>query len=179
MKINDGKRFFSIFLMLGFFCGILFTNVFAKDYIISSGILNDYFLNQYAQMDVNTEEYLWYIVRLRLLPLVLICALGCTNLKKIVVTVTVLWTGFSGGMLLVSAVMKMGVKGILLCLIGIFPHFLCYIAVYAIILWFFLQYPQGRWNIQKTLVCTVFMILGVLLECYINPVLMKMFLRAL
>ncbi|MGN1266942.1 MAG: stage II sporulation protein M [Dorea sp.] len=179
MKISEGKSFFSIFLMLGFLSGILYANIFAQEYIISRGIMNEYFLEQYSQIDINAEEYLWYITRVRITPLIFICALGCTRLKRIVVGVTVLWTGFSGGILITSSVMKMGIKGIIFCLMGVIPHFAFYIGAYIIILWYFLQYPQGKWNVSKTIVCLLLILLGILLECYVNPVLMKMFIKTL
>lgn len=179
MKISDGKRFFTIFLLLGFLIGILYANLFAEEYIISSGILNDYFLSQYSQIEIEAEKYLWYLIRLRFFSIVCVGALGCTRLKKPVVAGVLLWTGFSGGILMTSAVMKIGVKGIFLCLSGLLPHFLCYVAVYLVVLWYLLQYPHGRWNMTKTVYCVLLMLLGILMECYINPVLLKMFIRML
>lgn len=179
MRIRDSKRYFVLFYMLGFFIGILYTNILAKDYIAAMGIFNEYFLSQYSQMEVNIEEFLWYVIRIRVVPVVLVCALGCTRMKKGVVTAFLLWTGFSSGMILTSAVMKMGVKGIILCLIGMTPHFFCYVAAYMILLWFLFHYPQGKWTLPKTVCFLLLAALGILLECYVNPILMKMFLNTL
>ena len=49
-----------------------------------------------------------------------------------------------------SSVLKMGVKGIILCLIALTPHFIFYIAGYLILLWYFFSYPESRWNLSKT-----------------------------
>lgn len=177
MKIQDGKRFCVTLLLLGFLMGILYTNLFAIDYITASGIFNDFFLKQYQQIEVEPREYVWYLMRSRLLCLGCICLAGCTRLKKIVIVIVLLWTGFAGGMLITAAVLKLGVKGIVLCLVGMIPHFVCYIAVHMIALWQMLQYPQSKWNGTKVLVCLILMIVGIFLEAYVNPVLMKVFIQ--
>ena len=76
------------------------------------------------QADVDVAEYIWYVVRIRVAPVAVICALGCTRLRKLVVVLFLLWTGFSSGMIMTSSVLKMGVKGIILCLIALTPHFI-------------------------------------------------------
>lgn len=54
-----------------------------------------------------------------------------------------------------------------------------YAAGYLILLWYLFRYPEVRWNLSKT-VCMAFLILtGFLLECYVNPVLMQMFVETL
>ena len=78
-----------------------------------------------------------------------------------------------------AAVLKMGEKGLVLCLIALTPHLFFYAAGYLILLWYLFRYPEVRWNLSKT-VCMAFLILtGFLLECYVNPVLMQMFVETL
>ena len=169
----------SVFHMAGFLAGILYANLGAGDYIAGTGILDDFFLEQYAGMEIDTAEFLWYVSYLRLVPVFLLFALGCTKLRKGVAAAYIVWTGFSAGMILVTAVMKMGVKGIILCLLCMVPQFICYIAGYLMLLWFLFGYPAVRWNMSKTVCFSLFMLTGILLECYVNPVIVKMFLRTL
>ena len=82
-------------------------------------------------------------------------------------------------MIMTSSVLKMGVKGIILCLIALTPHFIFYIAGYMILLWYFFSYPESRWNLSKTVSFLLFIAVGILLECYVNPVIMQMFLKTL
>ena len=145
----------------------------------SMGILSEYFLNQYSADDIETAEYLWYVVRIRMAPVLLLGALGCTRLRKGVVAAFILWTGFSSGLLFTSAVIKMGVKGIILCLIALIPQFLFYAAGYLALLWYLYTYPQIRWNLTKTVIFLLLLAVGMLLECYVNPVLMQLFIRTL
>lgn len=179
MKIQENKKVLVLCCMLGFLVGIIYANLVSKDYIVSSGIFSEYFLKQYSQTEIDTMEYLWYVVRVRITPVLLIAALGCTRLRKAVVGGALVWTGFSGGMLMTAAVMKMGIKGVILCLIALLPHFLCYAAGYLILFWYLFTYPKSRWNIAKMVSMILFIFTGILLECYVNPVIMEMFLRTL
>lgn len=57
--------------------------------------------------------------------------------------------------------------------------FLCYIPAYAMLLLYLFRYPVSEWNSTKTLSFVVFLTMGIALECLVNPVLLKMFLRTL
>ncbi len=179
MRIQENGKHFVLCYMLGFCAGILYANLVVKDYIISMGILSEYFLNEYSADDIQTAEYLWYVARIRMTPVLILGALGCTKLRKGIVAAFVLWTGFSSGLLFTSAVIKMGVKGIILCLIALIPQFLFYAAGYLALLWYLYTYPQVRWNLTKTVIFLLLMAVGILLECYVNPVIMQMFIQTL
>lgn len=179
VRIQENGKHCVLYYMLGFCAGILYANLFAKDYIISMGILSEYFLNQYSADEIETAEYLWYVARIRLTPVLLLGALGCTKLRKGIVAAFILWTGFSSGLLFTSAVIKMGVKGIILCLIALIPQFLFYAAGYLALLWYLYTYPQVRWNLMTTVIFIFLLAVGILLECYVNPVLMQMFISTL
>lgn len=165
--------------MLGFLGGILYANIVSKQYITATGIFSEYFLNQYASIEVIAEEYIVYILRVRVLPIVLLIVFGQTNMKKIIAIGCLIWVGFSSGMLIVASIVQLGIKGILLCVIGITPQFLFYILAYLIILWYFLTYPTSKWNYGKTIFVVLTMVLGMVLEVYVNPILMKMFINTI
>ena len=179
MKILEGKKYFILCYMTGFFIGILYANLLSGDYMAGIGILDDYFLEQYVQTEINTAEFLWYVAYLRLLPAVFLFTFGCTKLRKGAALVCILWTGFSSGLILVSAVMKLGMKGIVLCLLCLTPQFICYMAGYLMLLWFLFAYPAVRWNLSKTVCFSLFMLTGILVECYVDPVIVKMFLHTI
>lgn len=179
MKIQENKKQLLVLFMLGFLAGILYANIVSKQYVTVTGIFNEYFLNQYVQTEVVVEEYIWYIMQVRLLPFAIICILGCTRLKKPAVLLCLLWTGFSTGMLAVASVMHLGMKGIMLCVVGIMPHFIFYILSYTVLLWYFYNYPNTRWNSGKTMFVVLTFAIGIILESYMNPILMKAFIRTI
>lgn len=179
MKIQQRKKHMTAFYMAGFLIGILYANVIAKNYMTSTGIFSEYFLSQYVAIDVIPEEYMIYILQVRLVPLMLLILVAQTKFRKPIVVGAFLWLGFSSGMLIVSAIMQLGVKGILLCLIGVTPQFVFYAMAYIVLLWYFYTYPIASWNRGKTMFVILTMALGILAEVYVNPILMKMFVNAM
>ena len=101
------------------------------------------------------------------------------RVKKIAAYLFLLWAGLASGMILTSALLMLGVKGLILCVISMLPHFLCYIPAYAMLLLYLFRYPVSEWNSTKTLSFVLFLTMGIVLECLVNPVLLKMFLRTL
>ncbi|MDO4311689.1 MAG: stage II sporulation protein M [Eubacteriales bacterium] len=175
--IRNHGRVMVLFYMAGFLGGILYTNLVSKDYVAALGIFNDYFLNQYIQTDIADGSYLWYLIKVRLTPLLCIMFLGATRVRKLTVVVFLIWTGFLCGMIFTSATLKMGVKGIVLCLAALLPQMIFYVIGYAILLIGVYYYPKIGWNFQKTIAVLLAICIGIALECYMNPVLVKMFLK--
>ena len=163
--MRESKRYLVLLCMLGFFIGIMCANLVPKEYITSMGILNDFFLNQYNTDEIEVTEYLWYIIRVRCTPLILMVAIGYGRLRKILTIIFLLWTSFAGGLIMAAAVLKMGLKGMVLCLVALTPHFF--------------SYPASKWNASKTICMILFVAVGILLESYVNPMLMQLFLRTL
>ncbi len=80
MRIQENKKFLIVFCMLGFLIGIIYANMMSKDYIASMGIFSEFFLTQYSQAEIDVMEYMWYVIRVRAVPLALVAALGCTRI---------------------------------------------------------------------------------------------------
>lgn len=173
MGIHQNKYRFVVWYMLGFLIGILYANIIARNYITMTGIFHQYFLNQYTQIEIVAEDYLWYLFRRRLLPVAVLAIAGNAGLKKTAAVACLIWTGFAAGILSVAAVLRMGVKGIFLCLAGMFPQYIFYIFAYAILLYYFFQYPRVKWSGKKTVLVAGMMLTGILLEAYINPAVMR------
>lgn len=179
VKIQQRKRFITAFYMVGFLVGILYANLISRQYIMASGIFSEYFLSQYAAIEVIAEEYLSYILQVRLVPIIVLVIFGQTRFRKPMVIFWLVWVGFSSGMLLVAAIVQLGAKGILLCVIGSTPQFVFYLLSYVVLLWYFYTYPASRWNYGKTVFVILTLVLGIASEAYVNPILMKMFINAM
>nr|WP_246597610.1 stage II sporulation protein M [Faecalicatena faecalis] len=165
--------------MPGFLFGILYVNFIMKKYTAEPGIFSDYFLKQYQSADIAAGEYIWYLIRVRAVPFLLLLTLAFTKIRKLSSIAFLIWTGFSGGMLFSMAVLGMGIKGSILCIVGILPQFLLYIPAYMVVIWYGYTYPQNRWNTQKSIFVGLAMAVGVLLEAYVNPGLIHAFLGTL
>ncbi len=163
------KNLLTICLAVGFLIGILYENLVSK----GNGISMEQLKNLSGV--VVSEAYLWYVVKIRLIPLVVLLVIGLLKVRKIAILIGVLWTGFLAGVLLVSAVLLLGMKGILLCFLGMFPHMLFYGVSFGTLANYLFHYPKGQWNYAKSILVGFCMFLGIIFESYLNPVLMRWF----
>lgn len=185
--LNDGGNYVKfyknrnqlliIFLAVGFFVGILYENIISKSQGVTMELFQTYFLKQFTHVEIVTEEYLWYVVRARIFPFLLLCLLGCLRWKKIVVSICVSWISFLLGVIIVSSTIQLGIKGILFCLAGMFPHIIFYILAYGIYLLHLYHYPSRHWNGEKIVFVILMMILGIVLETYLSPIIIRSIVR--
>lgn len=179
MKTVHTRKQLLAFFMPGFLAGIIYVNLIAKKYMAEPGIFSGYFLEEFKNTKIVAEEYLWYLLRFRALPLLVLAGLSFTKARKPAAMLFLLWTGFSGGLLISAAVLSMGIKGSIFCLAGLFPQFILYIPAFLILLWYCIAAPADQWNRQKTIFIFLAMSLGIILEIYVNPVVIRLFLSTL
>ena len=179
MKILHTRKQLFAFFMPGFLLGILYVNLIMKQYTAEPGIFSDYFLKQYQSVSIVAEEYIWYLIKIRAVPFLILLGLAFTKMRKAASIAFLVWTGFSSGMVLSMAVLSMGIKGSILCIVGILPQFLLYVPAYMVIIWYSYTYPQNKWNTQKSIFLGLTMLVGIILEAYVNPILMQGYLRTL
>lgn len=179
MRIRDSRKYLIVLYLAGFLIGIVSTNIESKKMILSGGIFSESFLDQYRQMEIAPEKYLWYVMRIRLFPVLLLGTFGCTRWKKTIVTVFLCWTGFLSGTGVTLAILKMGVKGLFLGIVSLTPQILFYISGYFILLWYLYRYPNVQWNATKSMGVGLALLTGILLETWVNPVLVQLFIRTL
>ena len=82
MKIRENRMYVVWICMAGFLAGILYANVLAADEIAGIGIFQEYFLGRFSGVEILSADYIWYIARIRAVPLFLLAALGSTKLRK-------------------------------------------------------------------------------------------------
>ena len=150
--------------MPGFLLGIVYVNFIARKYMAEPGIFSDFFLNQFQSVSIDVKEYIWYLLRLRAVPILALAGLSFTNAGKAAAVLFLIWTG---------------IKGSILSLVGLFPQFLLYIPAYVVLLWYCYTVPQTHWNRQKTIFVSLAMSVGIILEMYVNPIIVKAFLSVL
>lgn len=68
-----------------------------------------------------------------------------------------------------AAIMRMGIRGILLCLAGLFPQILFFAAAFAVLCWYLFSAPRTEWNTGKTVFVTVMVTAGIFAEAFLNP----------
>ena len=158
----------------GVMAGILYANLIAQESIMQMGIFSENHLTESVKVCVPGLEYIWYIVRMRLLPLCILTLAGATRWKKTSAVLFFLWTGFLAGVLFCAAVLQLGIKGIFICVLALLPHMPFYVAAYVAILIYLLNYPVvNRWNINKTTGVLILFAIGIFLECYVSPAVLR------
>ena len=174
---HSGKGQMLAFFVPGFLLGIIFVNLIVKKYMTETGIFSDLFLSQFTSVQIDIRSYLPYLLRLRIVPLILLAAASLTRLRKAAAMLFLVWTGFTGGVAVSSAADGLGLKGSLLCAVSLLPQFLFYIPAFVILLWYCLSAPRTQWNRQKTMFVLAAVGAGILLELYINPGLVRAFIN--
>ncbi len=163
-----------IALVVGFLFGILYVNINMKQAGVTTEISQRFFLERFEKIKVIPEYFFWYVARARLLLIAMILIMGCFKWKRVALVLWCGWIGLLFGTLVVSVIIQIGIKGLFVVVVGMFPHMFFYIPAYVIFLRYIYEYPRKQWNWQKTVFMTLTILIGVVLESYLNPLLMKL-----
>lgn len=168
--------------MAGLFAGILLMN-FGKSILLkNTGLLDEYTLYHMKYMTVDSSALFYYVLRNRLSRVLVLAVLSTTYLGMVVCIGAGFWYGMCAGAFLGAAVIRYGLKGILLVLTGIFPQYLIYVpAVLALLLWCrrihrAIYYDREEHFLPRYLLQLIGILLaivaGAALESFLNPYLM-------
>lgn len=185
------RMWLSVFA-LGFLAGILLMNLGSRRWLGEDGIFDIAALSRVQYFDVDGMSFLKYELpqRGKGFLLLLLAAASCFGLAFVYFWVA--WQGFLAGMAVTAAVIQFGGKGILLILAGIFPQHLLFIpAAVMMLCWCYqtcciLYFPEKcifipyqnkkrqyvhQLGMLLWIICVV--MIGCILECYVNPILIS------
>ncbi len=188
-KFNmKGRLPFLYLFMAGIFLGMILINLGKKVILADTGILNEESLYQMKYMTVDGNALFWYVLGIRLKPLISLVVLSTTYLGLAAVGTMAVSYGVSAGMFLAAAVMRYGIKGILLVSTAIFPQYLIYgPALFFLLVWceqicrlIYFEKAARLGSRQLVLVkllqllaIIAIIIVGCVLESYVNPIFLK------
>lgn len=169
----------------GLLAGIIYGWIFAPGYMEQVGFLSDAFLLDYLKREVDGNELFVYLLKGRGISLCFIWILGSSFLGGALIYLVLLWSGFSVGLYLMAGLVKRGIGGLGFCIAAVFPQILFYIPAFGLVLIqaFVLsgKREMGRERILRygiiLFVCVLLLFLGVLMESYVNPVILKKLLK--
>lgn len=173
LKYKNKNQLLIILLVVGFLIGVIYENIVSKSQVVTTEIFSKSNLQRYLQTDVIAEKYFWYVIKDRVFFLLLICVLSCVRWKKIFVSLCLILVGFFTGTFCVASVLHLGIKGILLCIAGLFPQMLFYGFLYVMLFIHWFHFPERQWNRTKMLFVLIMFIVGLILEIYVNPLVVK------
>ncbi len=191
VHLQDKNLFLTIFLS-GFVIGVMYITVFGKAAVHSTTLMSDYFFSKYQHMEYASEELFLYTLKARLSTFTMLWLTGLTVLGTVVAYGYLFWIGAALGITITTAAMKMGIQGIILCIVSGLPHFVLYVPVGCWILKKICEMSGSRevkvrqWNGSKRLLYSYLFVwligallffIGVFLESYVNPFFLKTFLK--
>ncbi len=156
------------------------------------GMFDESTLYHLKYMTVDSNALFFYVFRKRLFRLLGLAVLSTTYLGLIACMGAAFWYGLSAGAFLAALTIRYGIKGILLALISMFPQYLVYVPVLlALLIWceelFRGIYVRGEYSAAdrgfvlkkagRLLVLIAVLIVGCMMEAYMNPYLLMGFLK--
>lgn len=171
MKVNRNQLLISL-LAAGFLIGIIYTSVMKPEVKIFNMEVLEYVKN----FKIDYDKYLVFIMKERVGMLLLIIFVGQVCWKRLYAGLLTVIVGILFGSIISMAGYSMSLKGIFLCVIGLFPHVTFYGISYWILVCHWMSDKVGRWRKSKVLGVLFFVSLGILSEVYMNPFLLKIFL---
>lgn len=180
----------------GFLTGILLMNLGKISLLGEFGIFDTTSLERIQWMDIDSQGLLAYVLRQRLWELVVLLVLSTTTVGLFLVYACILWRGLLAGMVMSAAMIRFGIKGLLLIFGSAFPQQLLLFPAWFLLLgWCYenccrLHFPEKgktyydrskRRQLVKQGISLVWIFavtgIGCILESYVNPMLLSDFLK--
>lgn len=179
------KTRFLLSFVGGLFAGIIYGWLFSPGYIEQVGFLSDAFLLDYLKKDVDGNQLFGYLFKGRSVSLFFLWILGSSFLGGILIYLVLLWSGFSVGLYLMAGMIKRGISGLGFCLAAVFPQMLFYIPAFGLVViqafWLSGKREIGRERALRYVIVLfvsfLLLFLGVLMESYVNPTILKKILK--
>lgn len=141
-----------------------------KELLLQTSLFDEDSLKSIRDQITAGNALFYFVMKERITIIIALFLLATTDFGRWFVYGNVLWYGAGTGLLFTVALLRYGVKGILLLVAGMFPHYLIYVP--ALILT--LHVSEEKRGINKKLfvqmlVILIVVITGCILECYVNP----------
>lgn len=192
-RIPTGSRRLLPVFCIGIIGGILIMNLGKSIFLKETGLFDESVLYRMKYMSLDGNAFFYYVLRKRMLALILAAILATTYLGYVLCMGTAVWCGMSVGVYLSALFIRYGIKGMALALVGIFPQYLLFVpAILMLLGWCEGLYraiysrsgvmeAEGRSFVIKKLgwlgAIAGIVIAGCFLESYVNPALLIGYLK--
>ena len=175
----DKEKFFSgLWIIIGLILGSLFTNFVYQDYLAYGGQVRSLVLKNQKLYSASISLF-FYIIFKRGKQYAILCLAGYLLRPWFFLYGFTFSLAFFLGSMLSLQIIQMGMKGLFLVLISLFPQFICYIISIILLIKrnFYAQKKEEMIYEERysfflrfsILFEITFMILGCILESFINP----------
>ncbi|MGN0401503.1 MAG: stage II sporulation protein M [Acetatifactor sp.] len=179
-----GRRLLPLFLA-GFAAGMIIMNIGKSILLDETGLFAEEALYLMKYITVDGNALFCFVLRKRLLFFGTVAVLATTYLGLAVCMAAVFWCGMSAGTFLTALMMRYGLKGFFLAIVSVFPQIFFYLPSFLLLLsWSGRLYMavcfrnrDGEWReelsaarvLWKLAGIFMLMLLGCLMEGYVNP----------
>ena len=181
--LRDGRLPFLTIFVAGLFAGILIMNLGKSILLENTGLLDEYTLYHMKYMTVDGSALFYYVLKERFGQLIVLAVLSTTYLGLAICGGTTLWYGICAGTFLAAAMMRYGIKGILLVVVGVFPQYIIYVPGMILMLYWcqslyrsiYLEKTEiqpWHWIVRLIGIFLLFVV-GCILESFLNPILFR------
>ena len=187
-----GKLPLRLLFLSGFVAGVMIVCLKRNKILQKTGLLEEDTLYQLKYMTVDSSALFWRVLWTRGRECVMLGIMATTYLGLAACSVMTIRYGWSMGFFLSTAMLRYGVKGMLLGIVTVFPHYLVYVPLMVRLLRccedihrriYFYQNTAGQGkrslpgSIGRAVLLFAAFLLGCALESYVNPVLLQGFLK--
>lgn len=187
-----GKLPLRFLFLIGFVIGLSAAYFGRRIWFQTTGILDEDTLYRMKYMTVDSGVLFAYVLCKRCRNFIVLIIMATTYLGLVFCGGITVKYGFSIGFFISTAIYRYGVKGLLLGIVGAFPQYLCYVpAILLLIRWcedlhrsiYFYHNITGQGKkslpsrLGKLALILMVLVFGCILECFVNPVLLKGFLQ--
>ena len=193
-KMGNGNVYILWFyLFLGsFLLGVLIMNMGDEVLISENGIFSQESVSRLRYIEIDSGRFFRYVLKHRIGEGALLLLLSTTGLGIFSVYVCIIWQGVLAGMTITTAIIRYGIRGMLLILGGMFPHQLLLVPAEIMLLgWCYENCSRGHFSGKYDLPyyknrkqqyirqaigllwIIVVIIIGCILESYVNPILIS------
>lgn len=164
---------------------LLFAGVFAGTALVQTqkdsafaGIFSEYFLNQYAMLQIDYGRMLRYVGSCRIGQYAFAICCGAVSGAALLLGILTFLLGMTWGTVVSISTLRLGLKGVLICVLGIFPQILFYIPAFGwVVMWIRRKGNNRKKYILLAVAGIFFLLFGILAEVYVNPRILQQFLR--
>lgn len=184
------RKQYLLFLLIfigSFLAGTVFMNMARGPLLTETGILNPASLERLRFLQVDNQGLFFYVLQKRGMMAAMLCLLSATFLSLTAVYSFIVLKGAMGGMLLTAAMMRYGMKGMLFIVVSLFPQQFLLIPAWGMLLeWCVMNryrsknhdiFYSSRRNMLLLLWAALVLLIGSVLECYVNPILISELLK--
>lgn len=173
-KLTEHELLFGVCFLLG----AIVVTLLAKGKTPENTLLNQSLALGFLEQGWNRKALFLQCLYNRGMIMLLLLLLAYTSFRKFTFRFVTAWAGISFGMLFKLFFAWYGMMGIGLLLVSVMPHFLFYWMAYGLLYW---EMEKNRLRVMKSpigiLASIGVVIIGILLESYVNPILLSTYLK--